>query len=307
MAFTVCLALLLDAALGEPKWLWDRLPHPAVVMGRMIAAADQRFNTGARRRVKGVALVVVLVVAAGVIGGVLARIPLVEIGLGAILLAQKSLVEHLRAVARGLDVSLAQGRQSVAMIVGRDTADLDRAGVARAAIESGAENFSDGVIAPAFWFLIAGLPGILIYKVVNTADSMIGYRTERHADFGWAAARLDDVLNLIPARVTMVLLAPFPLRRAVLSEIRQDAGMHRSPNAGWPEAALARSLCIAVSGPRSYHGTVQDYRWVNAAGRREAGAQDIDAACRRLWQAWAVTVAVTCALGLCGLVGAWAV
>jgi adenosylcobinamide-phosphate synthase len=172
------------------------------------------------------------------------------------------------------------------MIVGRDTAVLDRAGVARSAIESAAENLSDGVIAPAFWFLIGGLPGLMLYKITNTADSMIGHMTPRHQEFGWAAARFDDLLNLVPARLTALLIAltngwtnPTPILR--------DAPLHRSPNAGWPEAAVACVQGISLSGPRSYHGKVADYPWVYPEGRRDLGSDDIDHTIRTLWRAWA--------------------
>ncbi|WP_434289412.1 adenosylcobinamide-phosphate synthase CbiB [Celeribacter sp. SCSIO 80788] len=285
-ALALCLAMVLDAVFGEPKWLWDRVPHPAVLMGRLIGRADRRFNRGAARKTKGILLVIGLVIGAAALGLVLRQIPLVEVFLGAVLLAQKSLVEHVKAVTRGLERSLSEGRYAVSMIVGRDTSELDEAAVARGAIESAAENFSDGVIAPAFWFLVAGLPGILIYKVVNTGDSMIGYRTERHREFGWAAARLDDVLNLIPARLTAVLLFPWGKPLSLWREIVTEARRHRSPNAGWPEAALSRSLGVALSGPRAYHGEMRGYPWVNPNGR-EATPRDIDAACARLWAAWA--------------------
>ncbi|MFN3291893.1 MAG: CobD/CbiB family cobalamin biosynthesis protein, partial [Gemmobacter sp.] len=203
-------ALLLDAAFGEPRWLWSRWPHPAVLMGRAVAALDSAWNHGPSRRLRGVAAVAVLVAGAGALGLGLSSLPggpVWEILLAAVLLAQRSLADHVQAVADALRLSLADGRLMVARIVGRDTAAMDEAAVARAAIESAAENLSDGVVAPAFWFLVAGLPGILIYKAINTADSMIGHRTPRHEQFGWAAARLDDVLNLIPARLSALLIA----------------------------------------------------------------------------------------------------
>ncbi|SFK13353.1 adenosylcobinamide-phosphate synthase CbiB [Celeribacter neptunius] len=285
-AAALTLALLLDAIFGEPKWLWDRLPHPAVLMGRLIGWADRSFNCGAGRKAKGVALILVLVLGAWWAGQVLRQLPGIEILLGAVLLAQKSLIDHVKAVATGLTKSLAEGRHAVAMIVGRDTTEMDEPATARAAIESAAENFSDGVIAPAFWFLLFGLPGILVYKITNTADSMIGYRTERHRDFGWAAARLDDALNLVPARLTALLLFPWGKPLSLWHEVIHEARRHRSPNAGWPEAALSRSLDVALSGPRAYHGEMRDYPWVNPEGH-DATRQDIDRACRRLWQAWA--------------------
>ena len=203
-------ALLLDAGLGEPHWLWSRFPHPAVLMGRAVGWLDRRLNRGAARKAKGVVALILLVVAAGGTGWVIAAVPdggILDVLAAAILLAQRSLSDHVSAVARALRMSLPEARRAVAMIVGRDTAALDEPAVARAAIESAAENLSDGVVAPAFWFLVAGLPGMLVYKIVNTADSMIGHRTPRHEAFGWAAARLDDVLNLIPARLTALMIA----------------------------------------------------------------------------------------------------
>ncbi|SDO23998.1 adenosylcobinamide-phosphate synthase [Lutimaribacter pacificus] len=293
---TLLLALVLDALMGEPRWLWSRLPHPAVLMGRAVAWADARFNTGPAGRLKGAGVMLGLALAAGLLGGVLSALgPVVEVIVAAILLAQKSLVDHVAAVARGLRTGLPEGRQAVAMIVSRDTAAMDESAIARAAIESAAENLSDGVIAPAFWFAVAGLPGLLIYKIANTADSMIGYRTPRHERFGWAAARLDDLLNLIPARLTALLIAaPYGLLHD-LRAIRADARRHRSPNAGWPEAAMARALGIALAGPRAYDGKPRDFPWVNAPGRRPLMARDIDAAIRMLWRTWAV------ALGLAAL------
>lgn len=293
-------ALLLDAALGEPKLLWDRYPHPAVLMGRAVGWCDARFNQGAARRAKGVLVMVVLALAALSLGWIIHLIPdfgLLEIAVAAVLLAQRSLVQHVAAVAQGLRLSLRHGQRAVAMIVGRDTEGLDPSGVARSAIESAAENLSDGVIAPAFWFLIGGLPGLMLYKITNTADSMIGHMTPRHQEFGWAAARFDDLLNLIPARLSALLIAltngwtdPKPILR--------DAPLHRSPNAGWPEAAVAAVQGIALSGPRSYHGKMTDYPWVNPEGRRVLGPEDIDRTIRTLWQAWAGMLAIAAVVAL---------
>ena len=296
-AAILALAMLLDAALGEPDWLWRRLPHPAVLMGRLIGWGDRRLNHGQARRAKGVALLLALMIGAALLGWALSLFgPLIEIILAAILLAQRSLVEHLRAVADGLRQSLPAGRRAVAMIVSRDTAAMPPEAVARSAIESGAENLSDGIIAPAFWFLLGGLPGLLVYKIVNTADSMIGYRTPRYADFGWAAARMDDLLNLAPARLTALLIA---LPGGVLHrwrDIKADAALHRSPNAGWPEAAMARAIGVALAGPRSYDGQVQQFPWVHGAGARVIGPLEIDAAITRLWQAWLVMWAIALVL-----------
>lgn len=288
-------ALLLDAALGEPKWLWDRFPHPAVLMGRAIGWMDKRFNSGNHKRLKGTASMAALGLAAITLGWLIHEIPdfgLLEIIVAAILLAQKSLVQHVQAVADALRLSTEGGRRAVAMIVGRDTATLDDPAISRAAIESAAENLSDGVIAPAFWFLVAGLPGLMLYKITNTADSMIGHRTPRHEEFGWAAARFDDLLNLIPARLTALLLAlthgwtdPRPILR--------DAPLHRSPNAGWPEAAMAVILNTALSGPRAYHGEMREYPWVWPEGRRDPGPDQIDTAVAALWRAWGAMLALT--------------
>lgn len=293
-------ALLLDAALGEPKWIWDRYPHPAVLMGRLVGWCDQRFNTGANKRLKGVAVMAALAMGAVALGRFVHFLPdfgIIEIFLTAILLAQRSLVQHVAAVATGLRNSLKDGRRAVAMIVGRDTDVLDRSGVARSAIESAAENLSDGVIAPAFWYLIGGLPGLMLYKITNTADSMIGHMTPRHQQFGWAAARFDDLLNLIPARLSALLVAltnnwhdPKPILR--------DAPLHRSPNAGWPEAAVACVQGIALAGPRSYHGQMTDYPWVYPEGRRELGPQDIDRTVQTLWRAWAAMLALAVSVAL---------
>jgi adenosylcobinamide-phosphate synthase len=288
-------ALLLDAALGEPKILWDRFPHPAVLMGRAVAAVEARLNLGENRKAKGVLAMTALGLAALALGWLIHILPdfgVVEVIVAAILLAQKSLVQHVRAVADALRLSLGDGRQAVAMIVGRDTAVLDRAGVARSAIESAAENLSDGVIAPAFWFLVGGLPALLLYKIANTADSMIGHRTPRYEQFGWAAARFDDLLNLIPARLTAALIA---VTHGMFNAkpILRDAPLHRSPNAGWPEAAMAVCLNISLSGPRSYHGKLSDFPWVWPEGKREIGPDEIDASVSALWRAWAGMVVIT--------------
>ncbi len=288
----LAIAMVADAVLGEPDTIWKRLPHPAVLMGRLIAALDTRLNHGPARRAMGVATVAVLVTGGTVLGLLLHMLPdmgVIEIAVVAILLAQKSLVDHVRAVAEALRHSLDDGRKSVAMIVGRDTAAMTEPDVARAAIESAAENLSDGVIAPIFWYLIAGLPGIIVYKAVNTADSMIGHRTPKYEAFGWAAARLDDLLNLIPARLTAILIA-VTHRQFDPAPILRDGPLHRSPNAGWPEAAMAVVLNVALSGPRSYHGETRDFPWVWPEGRRDPGPRDIDAACGALWRAWAGTL-----------------
>lgn len=286
-------ALAMDALLGDPDWLWRRVPHPVVIMGRLISWLDSRLNQGGSRRVAGVAALVLLIGAAGgaAIGlqWLFAQHPLgiaAEALAVAILLAQRSLYDHVRRVYFAFgDGGLPAAREAVSMIVGRDPNALDEAGVCRAAIETTAENFSDGVVAPAFWYLIAGLPGIVIYKAVNTADSMIGHRTPRHEAFGWASARLDDGLNLIPARLSgllIVLAAPLTGgdMRGAWGAMWRDATRHRSPNAGWPEAAMAGALGVALAGPRQYAtGRVED-AWMNDGGRAEARPEDISRALR---------------------------
>lgn len=300
-AFVLSFAMVLDALLGEPRWIWGRLPHPAVLMGRAVGWLEERLNNGTARRAKGAAALALLVLGAAMLGMALGLFgwPL-EIIVVAVLLAQRSLVDHVRAVADALRMSVAEGRRAVGMIVGRDTAGMDRPDIARAAIESAAENLSDGVIAPAFWFLVAGLPGLLIYKIANTADSMIGYRTERYEAFGWAAARFDDVLNVIPARLTALLIAATHRGLQGWRAIVADARLHRSPNAGWPEAAMARALNVALSGPRSYDGAVQHFPWVHGFGQKDIGAPQIEAACTALWRTWGAGLAFVVVLAVLG-------
>lgn len=292
-------ALLLDAVFGEPVWLWSRLPHPAVLMGRLVGWLDTTLNRGSSKRISGVCAVLLLLVVGSTLGQGLALLgPISSTLIAAVLLAQRSLVEHVTAVAKGLDIDLQAGRDAVAMIVSRDTKEMNESQVTRSAIESGAENFSDGVIAPAFWFLVAGLPGILVYKFVNTADSMIGYRNERYQDFGWAAARLDDLLNLVPARLTAFLIATLGGVLTKWPEIVADARRHRSPNAGWPEAAMARVVGCSLAGPRSYDGQLQDFPWVHPSGRKKLNADDIRRTSSILWQVWLIFVIVVIALAL---------
>lgn len=293
-------AMILDALVGEPPSIWSRMPHPVVLFGRLVAWLDRRLNTGADRRRNGVLAVLALGLATLPVPLLIAALPfgwVLEILGCAILLAQRSLVEHVGAVAVALDRSLGDGREAVARVVGRDPQSLDRAGVARAAIESAAENFSDGVVAPAFWFLLAGLPGIVLYKAVNTADSMIGHRNQRYQEFGRAAARLDDALNWIPARIAGLLICLAGLRPAALTTMWRDAGLHRSPNAGWPEAAMAATLGLALAGPRIYGGVVTDDPYLNAAGSRDAMPRDIRRAVALIWRAWGLL------LGLAGIAG----
>lgn len=291
------LALLLDRLVGDPDWLWRRFSHPVVVFGRAIGWADKRFNrsddSAEVRRRNGRLTIIVLVLLAAFTGwlfsGLFERMGLVgtalEILIVAVFLAQKSLADHVSAVAQGLRVGgLKGGRQAVAMIVGRDPEALDEAGVSRAAIESLAENFSDGIVAPAFWYAVLGLPGLMAYKMLNTADSMIGHLNDRHRDFGRMAARMDDVANWPASRFSAVLIAigagiakgGAAMKRAMEMALA-DSGLHRSPNAGWPEAAMAGALDLALAGPRRYHGEMVMEPSLNASGRGNAGSAEIEA------------------------------
>lgn len=282
-------ALLLDAALGEPEWLWNRLRHPAVIIGDLIAWADRQFNTGTKRRFKGALLCFALVTGGLTIGAIIQTLgTLAQVIVVAILLAQRSLCDHVAQVGDALRISLPSGRTAVARIVGRDTNDMNKPAVARAAIESAAENLSDGIIAPTFWFMIGGLPAMLAYKAVNTADSMIGYRTPRHQEFGWASARFDDLLNYVPARLTALLIPLSAGHWPKWSALSNDARQHRSPNAGWPESAMAQTLDIALAGPRAYHGSQQDFPWVHPSGARDIGPRHVDQSVRLLWRVWVI-------------------
>ena len=287
------IALIVDAAIGEPRLLWDRIPHPAVLMGRSVDILDSFLNKGGGRLAKGIFALALLVVIAFVLGVLIQAIPdggVLETVVAAILLAHRSLISHVNDVRIALANSVEDGRIAVSLIVGRDTSNLDESGIARAAIESAAENFSDGVIAPAFWFLLFGLPGLLVYKIVNTADSMIGHLNDRYTLFGWAAAKLDDIMNWVPARMTAGLIALVGRRRGIWDLVREDAQFHRSPNAGWPEAAMAGSLNIALAGPRSYDGVVTHDAFMNGSGRRTLTSADIKSATKLLWRAWITLV-----------------
>jgi adenosylcobinamide-phosphate synthase len=308
-------ALLFDIIIGYPDRLVRLIGHPVSWMGALIGALDRGLNrdeaTPARRRMAGTITVLVLVAAVGTIAFLLERgllrLPFGSIAaalLASTLLAQRSLHAHVARVAAALETAgLAAGRQAVSHIVGRDAEPLDQAGVARAAIESLAENFSDGVVAPALWMAIAGLPGAAVYKAINTADSMIGYRTPRHAAFGWAAARLDDLVNLPASRLSALLIiaaagvtkgaSPAGAWRAV----RRDAHRHRSPNAGYPEAAMAGALGLMLAGPRVYGGVQVDDAMMGD-GRRGADAADIRAALKLYRHADAILIGLFAALTL---------
>lgn len=295
-AFAVlAIALIADAIIGDPDAIWRRIPHPVAWIGKLIARLDRQLNRDAddfgTRKNRGVVALAILLLVCGCVAVALDAAlralpghPWTSGLVASILLAQNSLHAH---VARVRDAFVAGGlpaaRAAVSMVVGRDPESLDEAGVCRAAIETTAENFSDGVVAPAFWFALLGLPGLILYKAVNTADSMIGHRTQRHEAFGWAAARLDDLMNLVPARLAGLLLALAALRigsspaQAVRTMLR-DARLHKSPNAGWPEAAMAGALGLALAGPRRYGDRIVDDQFLNGEGRRAAQPADIDRA-----------------------------
>ena len=274
------MAMMVDAALGWPQRLFVRIGHPVAWLGRLIDVLDKGCNRSsaptALRRAAGVAVALFVIALPVAVACALqallvpawSRIAFVGI-LAWPLVALRSLHDHVAAVSHPLrSGDLALARMAVAQIVGRDPAALDEAGIARAAIESLAENTSDGVVAPVFWGALFGLPGIVGYKAVNTLDSMIGHRTPRHQSFGWAAARIDDVANLIPARLTALLFALLAARPLVaMSRMMRDARRHRSINAGWPEAAMAGALGVRLSGPRIYDGVVAEEPWLNGEAR----------------------------------------
>ena len=294
-AMIMLVALCIDAVLGWPDRLFRAIGHPVTWIGRMIDALDRWINLeGAdesARRVAGIVTVAVVVGAAAEIAWVVtwvlpAGLPGILLGgvLAWPLVAMRSLRDHIRAVADPLAAGdLVAARRAVSMIVGRDPDQLDKEGIARATIESLAENTSDGIVAPVLWGVLFGLPGIAAYKAINTLDSMIGHRTQRHRAFGWAAARIDDLANIIPARFTGLLFALVCTRpRAALATMWRDARRHRSPNAGWPEAALAGALEIRLSGPRTYHDRVADEPWLNE-GAPDPQPADIERALRLFW------------------------
>ncbi len=297
-------AVVLDWLIGDPRWLWGRLKHPVVVLGSLIDALDRYVNHGssARRRVAGFAVLVAIVVLAAVAGVLLASLGwIVEAIVMAILLAQRDLHDQVRNVATALRRDgLGEGRRMVGRIVGRDTGQLDGHGVCRAAIESCSENFADGVVAPLFWYVVAGLPGLLVCKAVNTLDSMIGHRDSHHRAFGQASARCDDLLNLLPARLSAMVVGGAAMfmtgadPRGSWRAAWRDARHHKSPNAGWPEAAFAGALGIAIAGPRCYGGIPVFDAWMGD-GRAACTPDDIDAALR-LYVRSCVLVAGLCLL-----------
>ena len=312
-------AAVLEATIGYPAPLYLAIGHPVTWMGRWLAWLEASLNRAeasfAGRRAVGVVALCLHLAPAALVAWAATRLCVSAGALGfaalavlaASLPAQRSLGGHVSAVAEGLDAGLDNGREAVARIVGRNPDVLDEAGVARAAIESLAENFSDGVVAPILWIAVGGLVGGALYKAINTADSMIGHKDERYKAFGWAAARLDDVVNLPASRLAAVwlilaaLLTPGASTRGAARAVRRDASRHRSPNAGWPEAAMAGALGLKLAGPRVYGDTLVDDAFMGR-GRREADAADIRQALRLYRRACAIQ-AVTLAVAAVGLGG----
>lgn len=316
------LALVLDRIVGDPPLFWQRFSHPVVLFGKAISWGEKRFNNNhlsveALRR-NGMWLTIGLVTLCVFIGLVIENLlpflgtagALVEIIIVAVFLAQKSLADHVLAVANGLrEDGVDGGRKAVSLIVGRDPEQLDEGGVSRAAIESLSENASDGIVAPAFWFLIGGLPGLFAYKLINTADSMIGHLNVRYRHFGRFAARFDDVVNYIPARLTGLLTAlaaafthDKETGKRAFGVMWRDARLHRSPNAGWPESAFAGALGLALAGPRQYGTEKVEGPMLNNEGKRDANADDIDTALQLFWSVMSLMTGMLIVASLIGLI-----
>jgi adenosylcobinamide-phosphate synthase len=306
------LAMLIELGIGYPERLTRAIGHPVMWIGALIERCERLLNRDVapnlRRTLGALALILVL----GTVGAIALlaqrRLLLLPFGLAGLavltstMLAQRSLHRYVANVASALEKNgIDAARQAVSHIVGRDTGALDLAGVARAAIESLAENFSDGIVAPVFWLVLAGLPGIALYKAINTADSMIGHRTQRYADFGWATARLDDLVNLPASRLAAVLLvAAAALRKDTSAgrawrSLRRDAARHRSPNAGYPEAAMAGALDLALAGPRVYGGVRVEDAFMGD-GRPDVTVKDINRALALYRTADAILLALVAAL-----------
>jgi len=312
-------AAVVEALVGYPASLYRAIGHPVTWMGRWLAGLEAVANrpglSFAARRAMGAGALLIYLTSIALVAWLAMR-ALLSLGtfgfaalafLAASLPAQRSLGAHVGAVADGLAASLEDGRRAVAKIVGRNPDLLDEAGVARAAIESLAENFSDGVVAPILWTALGGLVGAALYKAINTADSMIGHKDERYAAFGWVAARLDDLVNLPASRLAALwlilaaALTPGASAREAARAVWRDASHHRSPNAGWPEAAMAGALGLKLAGPRVYGQTLVDDAFMGA-GRREADAGDIRRALK-LYRAACIIEAVALAAAVSLLVG----
>ncbi len=291
----ILVALVIDAISGDPAWLYKRIPHPVALVGNGIEKFDRQFNRGSNRLgsfLGGLGLTIFLIATVAAIGLLLEQWLssyrygwIFEALLASTLIAFRGLYVGVVTVARALEIGIEHARGAVSHLVGRDCQALDQAGVARAAVESTAENFSDGVVAPVFWFVLFGLPGILAYKTVNTLDSMLGHRDARYEYFGKAAARIDDAANWLPARlsafvfIAAALFTPRASARRAWQCAWRDAGSHRSINAGWPEAAVAGAMGFSLAGPRRYQGEIVDDAWMGG-GRGELSAYDVHATLR---------------------------
>ena len=302
--FPLLAGWLLDLVLGDPSWL----PHPVVGFGKMIAFFEHRLNKGNHRILKGALVAVCLIAGVFILTSYLLPLtshllPLASLLISALLifycLAGTTLICEVRAVFRAVDRSLEEGRVQVARIVGRDTSELSAQEVRTAALETLAENLSDGVIAPLFWLAILGVPGMLAYKMVNTLDSMIGYKTERYKDFGCWAAHIDDIANYIPARLTALLMVlPHAMvsgQWSMITFVRHYGRHHASPNSGYPEAALAGILNCRFGGPHYYFGELFDKPFIGE-NERELTTDDMKKAVRVNRTAEVLMVILT---GLC--------
>lgn len=300
------IALIIDFIFGDPKKIWDKISHPAVIMGKLIHWLDETLNHGEYRRIKGFITISVLSFIAILCGRIIHYIPdfgIIKILCVTVLLAHNNLVKHVRAVGVTLGQSIEKGRAQVAKIVGRETKNLNQTQVITAAIESGAENFSDAVIAPIFWYLILSpfgweFEGIILYKIINTADSMIGHKSEKFIEFGYGAAKFDDILNWIPARLCGGLMCLSSLSITAWELMLTSARLHASPNAGWPESAMAGILNIRMSGPRIYEGILTNDDYINPNGEHDLKTSSIDHAIKVLNRSW---VCVTLIVGMIGL------
>jgi len=285
------LALLVEGFIGYPRALQSTIGHPVQWMGKLIAFLDEGLNDPdaepSSNKLNGVIALVILIfcaaLPAAIIAWGLARIPygwVINVAVATTLIAQKSLADHVGDVEHALSQSITAAREAVGKIVGRDPDTLDEKGIAKGALESLAENASDGVVAPAFWYALLGLPGLAAYKAINTADSMIGHKSDQYLNFGWASARLDDLINLPASRLTGLLFAGAArlkgatAMKASWAAMRRDASKHQSPNAGWPEAAMAGALGFSFGGPRTYHGELVDLPTMGN-GRPPENAADI--------------------------------
>jgi adenosylcobinamide-phosphate synthase len=319
------LALIVERVAGYPKPLYKKIRHPVEWIGKLIAKLESELNyhspspmrpawekagEGDNLKMRGIVAVVLLLAVVGIPAFIISHVLqnlsfgwVIEALLATTLIAQRAMQEHVGAVVKGLNISLDEGRKAVSMIVGRDPRELDESAVSRAALESLAENTSDGIVAPALWFALLGLPGIALYKAINTADSMIGHKSERYLEFGWAAARLDDLVNLPASRLSGLLFAAAAAwndkQRGIdaLRAMWRDASKHQSPNAGWPESALAASLAVKFGGPRSYDGERVDLPWMGD-GREGLTRDDISKGLRLYATAMTMLFALSLACAL---------